>query len=151
MGDIQTKNITVAENERLEKPFTSPEVAASIKTMSNDKAPGLSGITPAFYKVFWNQIGDMLTSAIINSLEHHSFPPKQKIGLVTLIPKLDKDPKHIGNLRPITLLSTFYKIASGVLTACLKPIFDNLFKDWQKVYLPDRYIGKVTRNTFDLV
>ena len=62
----------------------------------------------------------------------------------------DKDPKHIENLRPITLLSTFYKIASGVLTARLKPIFDSLIQDWQKAYLPDRYIGEITRNTFDM-
>ena len=150
MGDMQTKKITEAENERLEKPFTYPEVAAFIKIISNDKAPGLTGITPAFYKVFWNQIGDLVTSAINNSLEHHFFPQKQKIGLVTLIPKLDKDPKHIENLRRITLLSTFYKIASGVLTAHPKPILDNLIQDWQKAYLPDRYIGEVTRNTFDL-
>ena len=91
--------------------------------MSNDKAPGLTGISRAFYKVFWLQIGDLVTSAINNSLENHSFPPKQKIGLVTLIPKQDKDPKHIENLRPITLLSTFYKIASLVLTARLKPLW----------------------------
>ena len=97
MGDIPTKEISAAENERLERPFTTPKVAAFIKTMSNDKAQGLTGITPAFYKVFWIQIGDLVTSAINNSLENHSFPPKQKIGLVTLIPKLDKDPKHVEN------------------------------------------------------
>ena len=150
MEDIETKRITEDENLMLEKPFTTAEVATFIKSMSSDKAPGITGITPAFYKVFWNQIADLVTSAINHALEHHSFPPKQKIGLVTLIPKQDKDPKHIENLRPITLLSTFYKIATGVLTARLKPIFDSIIQDWQKAYLPDRYIGEVTRNTFDM-
>ena len=92
-------------------------------------------------------------------LGHHShqqlpwgqlFPPRQKIGLVNLIPKQDKDPKHITNLRPITLLPTFYKIASGVLTSRLKPILDRIISPWQKSYLPNRFIGDVTRNTFDL-
>ena len=95
MGDIQTQKITEDDNKRLETPFSKTEVASFIKTMSNNKAPGLTGISPAFYKVFWLQIGDLVTSAIHNSLENHSFPPKQKIGLVTLIPKQDKDPKHI--------------------------------------------------------
>merc|ERR1712081_131544 len=54
------------------------------------------------------------------------------------------------NLRPITLLPTFYKITSGVLTARLKPIFDRLISPWQKAYLPNRFIGDITRNTFHL-
>ena len=37
MGD--TQKISEAENERLEEPFTTSELAALIKTMSNDKAP----------------------------------------------------------------------------------------------------------------
>ena len=126
MGDIQTQKVTEAENNRLEEPFTITEVAAFVKTMSNDKAPGLTGISPAFYKVFWNQIGTLVTAAINHSLENHSLPPNQKIGLVTLIPRQDKDPKHIENLRPITLLSTFYKIASGVLVIYLNENLDNL-------------------------
>ena len=118
--------------------------------MSNDKAPGITGITPSFYKVFWTQIGDLETNAINSCLKDNSFPPRQKIGLVTLIPKQDKDPKHITNLRPITLLPTFYKIAFGVLTSRLKSILDRIISPWQKAYLPNRFIGDVTRNTFDL-
>merc|ERR1711954_601052 len=72
------------------------------------------------------------------------------MGLVTLIPKQDKDPKHITNLRPITLLPTFYKIASGVLTSRLKPLLDRIISPWQKAYIPNRFIGDVTRNTFDI-
>merc|ERR1711954_200411 len=75
-----------------------------------------------------------------------NFQPRQKVGLVTLILKQDKDPKYITNLRPITLLPTFYKIASGVLMARLKPIFDRLISPWQKAYLPNRFIGDITRN-----
>ena len=126
MKGIETEKITQEENERLQQPISKADIADFIKSMSNDKAPGLTGITPAFYKVFWLQIGDLVTSAVNNCLEDHSFPPKQKIGLVTLIPKQNKDTRHIENLRPITLLSTFYKIASGVLTNRLKPVFDTL-------------------------
>ena len=70
--------------------------------------------------------------------------------MVTLIPKQDKDTRIVGNLRPITLLSTFYKIISGTLTNRLKPVLDRLIEPWQKAYLPDRYIGNITQNTFDL-
>merc|ERR1711954_136819 len=150
MDGIDLDKITQEENTALERPITKLEIANFIKSMSNDKAPGITGITPAFYKVFWSQISDLVTEAINNCLNNNSFPPRQKVGLVTLIPKQDKDPRHITNLRTITLLPTFYKIASGVLTSRLKPIFDRIISPWQKAYLPNRFIGDVTRNTFDL-
>ena len=46
--------------------------------MSNDKAPGITGITPAFYKVFWDKIGDLVTEAMNSCQENHSLPPKAK-------------------------------------------------------------------------
>ena len=147
---IETEKITAEENTRLQQPINKAEIAEFIKTMSNDKAPGLTGITPAFYKVFWLQTGDLVTTAVNNCVNDHSFPPKQKIGLVTLIQKQDKYTRHIGNFRPITLLSPFYKIGSGVLTNRLKPVFDKLIKPWKRDYFPDRYIGKISRNTYDI-
>ena len=67
-----------------------------------------------------------------------------------MIPKADKCPYFIGNLRPITLLSTFYKIISGILTQRIKPVLDSIIGEWQKAYLPNRYIGDATRNTYDI-
>ena len=84
---IELDKVTEEENTSLESPITKTEIADFIKNMSNDKAPGITGITPAFYKVFWSQIGDLVTTAINNCLMDNSFPPRQKIGLVTLIPK----------------------------------------------------------------
>ena len=48
--------------------------------MSNDKAPGITGIIPALYKVFWSQIGDLVTKAINNCLNDNSFPPDRKLA-----------------------------------------------------------------------
>ena len=76
MEGIETEKITAEENTCLQQPINKAEIAEFIKTMSNDKAPGLTGITPAFYKVFWLQIGDLVTTAVNNCLNDHSFPPK---------------------------------------------------------------------------
>ena len=66
----------------LESPITKLKIANFIKSMSNDKAPGITGITPAFYKVFWSQIGDLVTKAINNCLNDNSFPPDRKLALL---------------------------------------------------------------------
>ena len=78
MEGIHLDKVTEAENLSLENPLTKPEIANFIKTMSNDKAPGITGITPAFYKVFWSQIGDLVTTSINNCLKENSSPPDRK-------------------------------------------------------------------------
>ena len=148
--DCNIPQVTELENKILEAQITTDEIAQFIKHMNNDKSPGFTGITPAFYKVFWHKLKTLVTNAIQDCLEKDHLPIRQRIGLVTLIPKQDKDTRHVGNLRPITLLSTFYKIISGTITNRLKPILNRLIQPWQKAYLQDRYIGDITRNTFDL-
>ena len=39
---------------------------------------------------------------------------------------------------------------SGILTQRVKPVLECLIGGWQKAYLPDRYIGDATRNTYNL-
>jgi len=150
LGNISLTQVTKEENLSLGAPIQLPEVASFLKTMSNHKAPGFTGVTPAFYKFFWPQIKNITLDSITSCLEKGILPSSQRCGMVTLIPKQDKDTRYVGNLRPITLLSTFYKIISGTLTERLKPTLNRIINDWQKAYLPNRYIGNVTRNTFDM-
>ena len=74
----------------------------------------------------------------------------QKLVLFTIIPKGDKDPRLIGNWRPLTLLNMFYKLISRVLAERLKPILERIVGHKQKAYIPSRLIGEVTRTTYDL-
>ena len=59
--------------------------------MNNDKSHGFTGITPAFYKEFWQKLKTLITKAIQDCLEKDHLLIRQRIGLVTLIPKQDKD------------------------------------------------------------
>ena len=47
-------------------------------------------------------------------------------------------------MRPLTLLNTFYKVISSVLAARLKVVLSRVAN------VPGRYIGEVTRSTYDL-
>ena len=64
MDGIDLDKVTQEENTSLERPISKAEIADFIKSMSNDKAPGITGITPAFYKVFWSLIS---TYCVFNS------------------------------------------------------------------------------------
>ena len=74
----------------------------------------------------------------------------QKLGIVTIIPKGDKDQRYLGNCFPLTLLNTFYKLISSILAERLKPILNRIIGEGRKAYIPGRYIGEVTTTTYDL-
>ena len=133
---IETQKVTDQENSQLTHQISQTEIENFFKKSNPNKAPGITGLTSAFYKCFWPKIKELVTQAINNVLTNSKkLPHRKKVGIITLIPEGKKDPRHIGNLRPITLLSTFYKIISGNITNTLKPVLDRFIKPWQKAYL----------------
>ena len=74
----------------------------------------------------------------------------QILGIITIIPKGDKDPRMLSNWRPLTLLNTFYKLISSVVAERLKPVLERIIGSEQKAYIPGRFIGEVTRTTYDI-
>ena len=67
---------------------------------------------------------------------------EQKRGIISLIPKKDKDRSKLGNWRPITLLNIDYKLLAKVLSNRLKLLLPSLIDPDQTGYVPDRYIGE---------
>ena len=75
----------------------------------------------------------------------------QRLGIITLIPKGDKDKSFLKNWRPLTLLNTLYKMVSGVLAERIKPHLDQIIHGDQKGFVAGRYIGEVVRTTYDII
>ena len=62
----------VLSNENLyfcEAPLSSKECLEALKSMASEKSPGTDGLPSEFYKVFWEEIGESLTSALDFSLK----------------------------------------------------------------------------------
>lgn len=141
--------LTDAQKMTMEGAITQEEIAKYLKQLRNNKSPGSSGFTGEFYKFFWIDFKTRLTKAINYCFELGSLPASQTIGVLTLIPKGKKEKMFLKNWRPLTMLNTFYKIISGVITERLKPNLDAIISNNQKAYLPNRFIGEATRTTFD--
>ena len=86
------KQVTKEENEEIIKPVQEKEIASFIKSLNPQKAPGITGNSTAFYTVFWVKIRSLVTNAVNSILEKtKKLPNRQNIGIITLIPKQDKD------------------------------------------------------------
>ena len=152
LGETKESIPKLNEEQKLsmEGLITEQEILKYLKQLRNNKSPGSSGFTGEFYKFFWVNFKNRLTKSINYSFESGSLPKSQQIGVLTLIPKGKKDKVYLKNWRPLTMLCTYYKIVSGCITERMKPNLDLIISTNQKAYLPNRYIGEITRTTFDL-
>ena len=78
------------------------DLEKTLKTC-DDSAPGPDGIPYSFLKHFWKDVGPALVESWNHSLDTNQLPQSHKISYLRLIPKVGKDRRVIGNLRPITL------------------------------------------------
>ena len=81
-----------------------------IKEFKNNKSPGTDGFTSKFYKFSWPELKSDMTSSFNYAFQKGTLSISQKRGIISLIPKKDKDKTLLENLRPISLLNVDYKI-----------------------------------------
>ena len=67
------------------------------------------------------------------------------------IPKENKSRNYLKIWRPITLLNTVYKIASGSIADRIKQVLDKLISTDQTGFIEGRFIGKNSRLVYDLL
>ncbi len=115
--------------------------------MPNGKTPGCDGLPVEFYKVFWNKIKKPLHEALMYAGELHI---SARRGIITLIPKKDKDIK-MKHWRPLTLLNVDYKIIAKVLAQRLKLQLLKVIHRDQTGFLQTRFIGENIRLILDII
>lgn len=100
------KKLTQEERETLEQELTDSEISQSLSGMANSKTPGSDGLSADFYKVFWVHLKDCDTIRFL--LKQGRLHQSARKGIITLLPKKDRDPLYLKNWRPLTLLHVDY-------------------------------------------
>ena len=122
-----------------------------MKKCRSDASPGSSGFTGGFYKMFWRNLKVTIVNSLNHGYETGNLSISQKLGIIILLPKPDKDKRLLANWRPISLLNHVYKILSGALAERLKPTLPHIINTDQKGFVTGRYIGECIRNTYDII
>ena len=145
------KKISDDDRELLCRLITDKEIGEALLSLPNNKAPGSDGFTSDFYKFFWPDIKDFVCASIKHAIATGSLSIEQKRGIINIIPKPDKDLRHIGNWRPLSLLNTDYKIFSKVLAKRLQLIIPKLINSDQTAYIKGRNLSDNIRTVWDLI
>lgn len=151
IGEQSMTKLSQEQSNKLEGMLTLPEISVTLKSMKNEKSPGLSGFSAEFFKVFWRQLGNFVLRALNYGYLKGELSTTQKQGLITCIPKENK-PKHfLKNWRPLTLLDTVYKIASGTIANRLKTVLDYIINNDQTGFIKGRTIVENVRIIYDVM
>jgi len=131
----------LSESQRasLESSITLEELGLALSSMASGKAPGLDGIPCEFYKTFWDIIGPELLEVLKESFQVGELPLSFRRAVVSLLPKKG-DTQLLRNWRPVSLLTTDYKIFSKVLASRLKLVVHSLVHPDQTCCVPGRSI-----------
>jgi hypothetical protein len=148
-NDIAT--IQEQDKNALDHPITLEEIAKAVKDLPNNKTPGSDGLPVEFYKMFWGKIQEIVYESIIYAIEIGEMSMDQKRGVLTLIPKKDKDIKSLKNWRPLSLLNTDYKILAKALAARLQSTIGQIVSTDQSGCIKGRSTFSNIRSTLDII
>jgi hypothetical protein len=95
--------------------------------MKDEKSPGLDGYTVEFFKYFWKDLSYFILRSLNYAYTVCNLSITQKQGVITCLPKPNKDRTSLKNWRPISLLNVTYKLASTVIPNRLKKLLAKLF------------------------
>ena len=111
-------------NESINQPFTEAEILSAIKTLKNNKSPGIDNILNEHLKST-AQIMSPIYVRLFNLLFDNSIVPENwSLGNILPIYKMKGDINAPENYRPITLLSCFGKLFTGILNSRITKYFE---------------------------
>ena len=148
---LESEKLNDNEKASIEGHISFEEAAAALKNMKNNKSPGNSGYTTEFFKFFFKDIGKYLVRAINYGFDVGSLSITQRQGVITCIPKDGKNPQHLKNWRPISLLNVSYKIASSCICNRLKLFLPKIINSSQKSFLNGRNINDNLKLMYDVL
>lgn len=110
IGNIQTFFETISDKihkvddhfkNRCKKPFNITEIWKCIGNLEDNRAPGHDGLTSEYYKYVIDLLAPFILLLFEESLNKQELPVKLKQGVVTLIPKPNKNKWYFEKWRPI--------------------------------------------------
>ena len=140
------------DQEACDTPLTLQELDNVTKTLNNESAPGIDGLTAHFYKFFWKKLRLPLFHCIQQSCQDGFLAATQRRGVITLLHKGNNlSRENIKNWRPITLTNTDYKIISKILASRLQNVLPNIISHNQSGFLKGRLIAEHIRTLDDII
>jgi len=129
---FNTENVLSEETAKICQGIMSiDECRRALMTMESNKTPGTVGLTSEFYRFFWNAVCKFMLESFNHTFQHGSLSISQRQGIISLIPKKNKNAEYLTNWRPVSLLNVDYKIATKTIALRLEKILPSVIHPCQ--------------------
>ncbi|CAI7826880.1 unnamed protein product [Closterium sp. NIES-53] len=130
---------TLQESDRLQLDgeWSEQEMKAALKGLPAGKAPGQDGLSKVFFERNWELLGPAVMREV-RFFESAGVLSESFTTAVTILQHKKGDRDDLGNYRPITLLSFFYKRLAKVLANRIKVVLPRVISSNQFGFLPGR-------------
>lgn len=142
--------ISINNTNLCEEEMSLKELDDIIKKTPFNKSPGPDGLPFEFYRVFWEDIREVILNVFNECAVNGELTESMKQGVITLLPK-PKDILHLDNWCPITLLNSDYKLLASLYANRLKPCLEEIVSTTQSGFMKGRIISNNIRLVLDLL
>ena len=148
----KSRSLSHAQREAFETNISCEELRSQLfNHMNASSAPGIDGFTVSWLREFWDELGPLVTKSLDECLETGTLPYTLHTAVMKLLRKGNKDHLDPNNYRPISLLSVFYKVASGAITRRIHKVYEQLVGSHQVAYSTKRNISSVPINILNAI
>lgn len=147
----KARRITMNSMEMCDNDISKEEIKKGINRLKENKSPGNDGLIGEFYKAFQDELSHFLLLVFREAIEFGKLPTSMCQGVISLIPKPNKDALILDNWRPITLINNDAKLFATVFAERLKKCLDSIIDDCQSGFMRGRHICNNIRLVLDLI
>lgn len=138
-GGLNFQKLSLEQSDSLTVKFTHSEIDEAVQPCNSQKAPGPDGYNFRFIKEAWEVIKFDVYS-IVEDFWHTSRLPKgSNVAFIALIAKYE-NPEGLKDFRPISMVSSLYKIIAKILARRLQKVMDSLIGPFQSSFIARRQI-----------
>ncbi|RVW68257.1 Transposon TX1 uncharacterized 149 kDa protein [Vitis vinifera] len=124
---------------QLDSPFTEEEISKAIFQLDRDKASGPNGFTIAVFQDCWDVIKEDLVRMFAEFHKNRIINQSTNASFIVLLPKKSMS-KKISDYRPISLITSLYKIIVKVLSGRLRGVLHETIHSTQGAFVQGRQI-----------
>ena len=130
--------------------LSSEEIDKTIKSLSNDSAPGPDGITNTLIRGVANVFIPVIWR-IYRQMSSGSLPSEDYLsGFINFIEKKDCAPTP-SNLRPITIPNSIHRLVGKLVSDQMQPFLSTHIHPSQSAFINDRWITNNVRRVNDVI
>ena len=134
----------------LDSQITATELSKAVQQMKANKSPWPDGITPEFYKQYWDKIKGVFLEIVRDIYHQDELSYTQYQAIISLLDKKGIR-ENIISWRPISLLNSDYKIITKVLAMRLKKVMHEIIHEDQRGCIKGRHGHECLRILEDVI